>query len=225
MLVAASTNGRLGIRGAMEILRGGGSALDAVEFGIRSAESNPADRSVGLDGLPNFLGEVELDASIMDGRTLAAGAVGALKGYEHAVSVARKVMEELPHVFLVGDGAERFAREMGFPPTELLTEESRRIWAARLAASGLDPASARSLEKIREQVSLAADPRKAAETVNFIARDASGNLASAVSTSGWATRRSSAPGTMPTVDTARRRAWGAGRSRSGWRRRGASSST
>jgi L-asparaginase / beta-aspartyl-peptidase len=186
MLVAASANGRVGIRQAMERLRGGGSALDAVEAGVRAVESNPADHSVGLGGLPSLVGEVELDASIMDGRTLAAGAVGALKGFEHAVSVARKVMEELPHVFLVGGGAARFAREMGFPPAELLTEEARRIWADRLIGHGLEPEGVLSLERLREQVWLAADPQKAAGTVNFIARDAGGNLASAVSTSGWA---------------------------------------
>src|SRR5512141_1790882 len=101
MLVAASGNGRVGIAEAMATLRRGGSALDAVEAGVRAVESHPDDHSVGLGGLPNMLGEVELDASIMDGRTLAAGAIGALKGYEHPISVARKVMEELPHVFLV----------------------------------------------------------------------------------------------------------------------------
>lgn len=199
MLVAASANGRVGIRQAMERLRGGGSALDAVEAGVRAVESNPADHSVGLGGLPSLVGEVELDASIMDGRTLAAGAVGALKGFEHAVSVARKVMEELPHVFLVGGGAARFAREMGFPPAELLTEEARRIWADRLIGHGLEPEGVLSLEHLREQVWLAADPQKAAGTVNFIARDAGGNLASAVSTSGWAWKYPGRLGDSPVI--------------------------
>src|SRR5581483_3066403 len=89
MLVIASTNGRVGIKEAVEVLRRGGSALDAVEAGIRPVERNPDDHSVGLGGLPNLLGQVELDASIMDGHTRAAGAVGALRGYVHAITLAR----------------------------------------------------------------------------------------------------------------------------------------
>ncbi len=199
MLVVASANGRVGIVEAMSVLRRGRTALDAVEAGVRAVESNPDDHSVGLGGLPNMLGEVELDASIMDGRTLAAGAVGALKGYEHAISVARKVMEELPHVFLVGEGAERFAAEMGFPRVELLTEAARRIWADRLAGYGVDPNRLRYLEEMRERVRMTADPEKAAETVNFIARDASGNLATAVSTSGWAWKYPGRLGDSPVI--------------------------
>jgi beta-aspartyl-peptidase (threonine type) len=164
-LIVASANGRVGIVEAMECLRRGGSALDAVEVGVRAVESNPNDHSVGLGGLPNMLGEIELDASIMDGRTLAAGAVGALKGYEHPISVARKVMEELPHVFLVGEGAERFAAEMGFPRVELLTEEARRIWQDRLAGYGLDPSRLRYLEAMRERVRMTADPENPKSTL------------------------------------------------------------
>ena len=135
MIVVASTNGRVGIQAAMEALRGGGSALDAVEAGIRPVERNPEDHSVGYGGLPNLLGEVELDASIMDGTTRATGAVGALRGYVHAITVARRVMERLPHVFLAGDGAARFAAEMGLPQEDLLTEQARAAWEARVRAA------------------------------------------------------------------------------------------
>ena len=75
-----------------------------------------------------LLGEVELDASIMDGKTLAAGAVGAVHNYEHVITLARKVMEELPHVLLVGPGAERFAAEMGMEQRDLMTEETHQQW-------------------------------------------------------------------------------------------------
>src|SRR5262245_26223934 len=111
--VLASGNGHVGMDAAIETLRAGGSAVDAVEAGIREVESNLEDTSVGLGGLPNVLGEVELDASIMDGATRRVGAVGAVRGYEHAITLARRVMEELPHVMLVGTGAERFAAELG----------------------------------------------------------------------------------------------------------------
>src|SRR5438552_836637 len=108
LVVVASGNGRVGIAKAMRVLRAGGSALDAVEAGIKLVEDNVEDDSVGTGGLPNILGDVELDASIMDGRTLAAGAVGSMRYYPHPISVARKVMDDLPHCFLVGTGAERY---------------------------------------------------------------------------------------------------------------------
>ncbi|RIK17450.1 MAG: isoaspartyl peptidase, partial [Chloroflexi bacterium] len=93
MILVASTNAEIGFAMGMKILRAGGSALDAVEATIRAVESNPDDHSVGYGGLPNILGQVELDASIMDGKTLAAGAVCAVKNYEHPISIARQVME------------------------------------------------------------------------------------------------------------------------------------
>src|SRR5512136_1669529 len=128
MIVLASANGGVGIEAAMQVLKGGGSALDAVEAGIKPVESNPDDHTVGYSGLPNLVGDVEVDASIMDGLTLQAGAVGAVRNCEHAISLARKVMEELPHVLLAGTGAERFAKEMGFPATDLLTAEAKATW-------------------------------------------------------------------------------------------------
>jgi len=109
-------------------LAAGSPALDAVERGIRAVESDPATVSVGLGGMPNWDGVVELDAAIMHGPTRACGAVAALQGIENPVSVARKVMEETPHVFLVGQGAQDFALAQGFETTELLTDERRDQW-------------------------------------------------------------------------------------------------
>lgn len=177
----------------MEILRGGGSALDAVEAAIHRVESNLDDHSVGRGGLPNILGVVELDASIMDGDTLAAGAVGGIRGYEHPISVARRVMEELPHSFLVGQGAERFAKECGFPPVDLLTPEAHAIYAKRLRGEGGGPRApgGPSGDSILKAISarLTMDPEfaapKDAGTVNVLALDRAGHLAVGVSTSGW----------------------------------------
>jgi L-asparaginase / beta-aspartyl-peptidase len=199
MLVVASTNGRVGIEASMTAMRRGGSALDAVEAGIRLVEENPLDSSVGYAGLPNFVGEVELDASIMDGHNLAAGAVGALKGYVNAITVARKVMEELPHVFLAGDGAARFAAELGLERRDLLTEESRRIWLNGLTGHGLQYSSPEFFESVRKWVKITADPEMARETVNFIAVDAQHNLATGVSTSGWAWKYPGRLGDSPVI--------------------------
>lgn len=200
MIVVASTNGKVGIRRAVEVLRQGGSALDAVVAGIELVESNPDDHTVGYGGLPNLLGEVELDASVMDGRTLAAGAVGALRGYEHPIVIARKVMEELPHVLLAGAGAERFAAEQGFPRQELLTPTARARWQQRLAErAGVDAGTVNYLDKMAGLARLAADPERPNGTVNFIAQDRRGDLACGVSTSGWAWKYPGRLGDSPLI--------------------------
>lgn len=204
MIVVTSANGIVGIRHAMEILRGGGSAVDAVEAATRLVEANPDDHTVGYGGYPNLLGEVELDASIMDGRTLRAGAVGALKGYKHPITVARKVMDELPHVLLVGEGAARFAAEMGFTHEELLTDEAAAVY--RQGVEGTLPEAKRGdwlsggIEgNLARLARIAADPERAAGTVNFIAQDRDGNLACAVSTSGWAWKYPGRLGDSPII--------------------------
>src|SRR5207237_8740085 len=102
--IVSSGNGRAALPIGIRILARGGSALDAVEACARVVEADPEDRSVGRGGLPNVLGEVELDASIVDGTSHAAGSVAALTGFLHPISVARAVMERLPHLLLVGAG-------------------------------------------------------------------------------------------------------------------------
>jgi beta-aspartyl-peptidase (threonine type) len=202
MIVVASSNGRIGINAATQILRQGGTAVDAVEAGIRQVEANPEDRTVGFNGYPNILGDVELDASIMNGRTLESGAVGALQGYVHAITVARQVMEKLPHVLLVGDGANRFAAEMGQPPqTEMLLPETRDVWANRLRSdmSDFDVEQIAQRTDLAHWVRLATDPERAAGTVNFIAQDKDGNICTGVSTSGWAWKYPGRLGDSPII--------------------------
>jgi len=194
----------------MKILRAGGSALDAVEATIRAVESNPDDHSVGYGGLPNILGQVELDASIMDGKTLAAGAVCAVKNYEHPISIARQVMERLPHVLLAGAGAERFARELGMKKKNLLSDAARAIYENKVSDSP-------RYNTMRELVSRAThDPEIAASadeygdeshrsdvthfgTTNVIAIDDAGNFACGVSTSGWAWKYPGRVGDSPII--------------------------
>ena len=184
MIILASQNGDAGIQQAMGVLKSGGSILDALETGIRLVEDNPAELWVGTAGMPSILGEVELDASIMDGRDLTAGAVGCVKGYPNPISIARKVMDVLPHVFLVGEGAERFAAEMGFQKAELLTPQSRAQWVKDLGTLHTDPEhiDPSCLVDLVHQFS---NPRRTKGTVNFIIRDDQGGLACGVSTSGF----------------------------------------
>lgn len=193
----ASENGLMGFEPAIEILSSGGSALDAVEIATQIIESYPSDHTVGYGGYPNLLGEVELDASIMEGSSRKAGAVGALRGYRHAISVARAVMERLPHVFLVGDGAARFAKEIGLEPENLLTEEAEETW--RLGIDGKMPQGSLAERMLKQLAALAADPEHVTGTVNFIARDREGKLASAVSTSGWAWKYPGRLGDSPVI--------------------------
>ncbi len=201
MIVISSTNGRVGIGEAIRVLRSGGKAVDAVEAGIRFVEANPEDHSVGYGGFPNLLGQVELDAAIMNGRTLEAGAVGSMQGFCHAISVARHVMEKLPHVFLVGDGAARFAAEMGCEPSDLLTETSHERWKKELQSvlTADDWRQFPDLPDLWRWVAITADPERTRGTVNMIARDAHGDLAVGVSTSGWAWKYPGRVGDSPVV--------------------------
>ncbi|MDQ1403231.1 MAG: hypothetical protein QOG03_1547 [Actinomycetota bacterium] len=198
MIVVASANGDVGIDAAWEVLAGGGSALDAVEAGTRLVEDNPLDHTVGYGGYPNLLGEVELDASIMEGATRRAGTVGGLRGYRAAITVARAVMERLPHVLVAGEGAARLAAEIGLVAEDLLTDAARATWEAGLAGTLAGEGTTADV-MLSRVASLATDPERAAGTVNFIAQDGAGHLASAVSTSGWAWKYPGRLGDSPVI--------------------------
>src|SRR5436309_556623 len=126
--ISKNASGKTGIEVAYDILTRGGDPLDAVIAGVNIVELDPNDQSVGLGGLPNEDGVVQLDASVMHGPTRRAGSVGALEGIATPSSVAKAVMDYTDHIMLVGEGAKRFALEMGFKEQNLLTEKSRRDW-------------------------------------------------------------------------------------------------
>jgi L-asparaginase / beta-aspartyl-peptidase len=186
MILVTNNEGTFGVPTTTRMLAGGQHGLDAIEAGIRLIEAEPSVRTVGRGGWPNILGEVELDACLMDGSTLRTGAVGALKGFLHPVSVAREIMRRLPHELLVGEGAARFAREIGAAPADNLTEDSRRAWQAWFDREV-------SVEQKRDwpDTDLAAlcrhaiDPEVGRDTTVFLAQDATGEICSGTSTSGW----------------------------------------
>ena len=116
---------------AAAMLAAGEKALDALEAGVHLVESDPNVDSVGRGGYLNAKGELELDAAIMDGDTLRMGCVAGVRGFEHPVTIARKIMEETVHSILVGQGAEDFARKMGIPEVGnayMITDAARKAW-------------------------------------------------------------------------------------------------
>lgn len=162
-----------------EILRRGGTALDAVEAAVRLLEDDPTFNA-GTGSTLTSAGDVELDASIMDGATLRCGGVAAVRDVKNPVSLARAVMEHGEHVLLAGPGASAFAREVGIPAHDnalLVTARQRARWeAARAGAAG---------------------PRTG--TVGAVARDAAGHLAAATSTGGTSMKRPGRVGDTPLV--------------------------
>ncbi|HEY8265482.1 MAG TPA: isoaspartyl peptidase/L-asparaginase [Steroidobacteraceae bacterium] len=127
-IIVSAGNGFEHLDAAYDFLKGGGDTLDAAIRVVKGPEDDPKDDSVGLGGLPNEEGVVELDACCMHGPTRRAGSVGGVRNIRNVSLVAKAVIEHTGHVMLVGEGAERFAVAMGFPRENLLTERSRKTW-------------------------------------------------------------------------------------------------
>jgi N4-(beta-N-acetylglucosaminyl)-L-asparaginase len=127
-IIVCANNGVNYLDDACAFLRSGGDTLDAAIRVVKGPEDDPNDDSVGLGGLPNEEGIVELDACCMHGPTRRAGSVGGVRNIKNVALVSKAVMEHTGHIMLVGEGAERFAVAMGFPRENLLTERSRKIW-------------------------------------------------------------------------------------------------
>ena len=185
----ATWNNRGALEAAWNVLVSGGYALDAVEAGVHIPEADPNDHSVGLGGRPDRDGRVTLDSCIMDERH-RCGSVAAIEDILHPVSVARKVMEETPHVMLVGDGARQFALEQGFERTNLLTEQSEREWREWTEANDYRPA----INNERNDW-----PDDNHDTCGMIAIDSEGRLSGACTTSGWAYKLRGRVGDSPII--------------------------
>jgi N4-(beta-N-acetylglucosaminyl)-L-asparaginase len=193
----ASGNGLRATDKAMELLRTGADPLDAVIAGVNIVEDDPNDMSVGYGGLPNEEGEVELDASVMQGRTHASGAVAAIKFIKNPSKVAKLVMERTNHCLIVGEGALKFALAYGFRKEDLLTEASREAWL-------------RWKESLSEKDAWYEPPAKDLPaglraalstygTINCLAIDAKGDLAGVTTTSGLSWKRPGRVGDSPII--------------------------
>jgi N4-(beta-N-acetylglucosaminyl)-L-asparaginase len=167
---------------AWEVISRGGRALDAVENGVMVPENDPEDRSVGYGGRPDREGNVTLDACIMD-EMGNCGSVCALQHIRNPISVARKVMEDTPHVMLAGEGALQFALEKGFKRENLLTEKSRTEWEEWLETSQYRP-----IINIENH-----------DTIGMLAIDQKGDISGACTTSGMAYKLHGRVGDSPII--------------------------
>jgi len=199
-------NGLRATAKAMEVLRAGGDALDAVIAGVNLVEDDPNDTSVGYGGLPNEEGEVQLDASVMHGPSRSAGAVAALKHIKNPSKVAKLVMERTDHVMLVGEDALRFALSFGFTKEDLMTERSRKAWLRwRETRSDKDEWGPSQVEIVpdKESALLKWIDRVIAErptgTINCLAVNEAGDLSGVTTTSGLAFKIPGRVGDSPII--------------------------
>ncbi|MBI3185775.1 MAG: N(4)-(beta-N-acetylglucosaminyl)-L-asparaginase [Myxococcales bacterium] len=192
-LAVASGNGLRCVQKAIERMQAGADPLDAAIDGVAILEDDPTDMTVGLGGVPNEEGVVQLDASVMHGPSGRAGAVASLEGIRNPSRVAKLVMETTDHVLLVGPGALRFARMHGFTPQELLTEKARKVWLywkQNLSARDkwLEPEPSQLDPDVRDFIrEYGADPfrdPRSYGTVHLSAAGRNGELAGCTSTSG-----------------------------------------
>lgn len=177
---------------AWKIIGQGGGALEAVETGVRVPEGDPSSRTVGYGGRPDRSGQVTLDACIM-GPQGDAGSVAYLQHIKHPVSVARLVMEETPHVMLVGEGALQFALQHGFEEEDLLTPASEKEWRAWLEEQP---------EGVKAEINVENEDRGGPEdhdTIGMLALDENGDLAGACTTSGTAWKLPGRVGDSPII--------------------------
>lgn len=180
--ISTWNHGILSNEKAMKILHEGGRALDAVEAGVKTAEADAEGLSVGIGGLPDRDGFVTLDACIMD-ENGNAGSVCFLENIIHPISVARKVMEETPHVMLSGEGALQFAISQGFKQENLLTKKAEKAWKKWLKKAKYEP-----IINIENH-----------DTISQIAIDKNGDISGACTTSGLAYKLRGRVGDSPII--------------------------
>jgi N4-(beta-N-acetylglucosaminyl)-L-asparaginase len=219
-IAISSANGMRACARALEILKAGGDTLEAVIAGVNINEEDPEDTSVGLGGLPNEEGVVELDSCVMHGPSRRAGSVGAIRGIKTPSKIAKLVMERTDHIMLVGAGATKFAKEMGFPEEDLLTEKSRLawlIWKQSLRdpdghsnwGPGLDAPKAKTMSRLKEMFPQADDETLAwawdmavhptTGTINCLSLNAKGEMSGVTTTSGLAWKIAGRVGDSPII--------------------------
>ena len=182
IVISTWNHGIVANEAAMKVIAKGGKAIDAVEAGVRVPEADPENLSVGYGGLPDRDGKVTLDACIMDEKG-NAGSVTFLQHIKHPISVARKVMDETPHVMLSGAGALRFALEQGFKKENLLTDKAKKAWEEWRKKSDYKP-----------EINV-----ENHDTIGMLAIDKNGDISGACTTSGLAYKMHGRVGDSPVI--------------------------
>jgi N4-(beta-N-acetylglucosaminyl)-L-asparaginase len=199
-IVISSSNGLKAAEKAMEMIKNGSDALDAVIAGVNIVEDDPNDMSVGYGGLPNEEGVVELDSSVMHGPSNRAGAVASLRNIKNPSLVARTVMERSDHVLIVGEGALKFAKAHGFKEMDLLTDRAREVWLKwKETMSAIDdwlPPHSIDDTDIGEFLK---EYSRTYGTINCNAIDLQGNISSVTTTSGLAFKIPGRVGDSPII--------------------------
>jgi isoaspartyl peptidase/L-asparaginase-like protein (Ntn-hydrolase superfamily) len=192
VVIATWPFGQTAVMVAAELLEKGQPALDAALAGAQAVEDDPKVHSVGFAGLPNAIGNVQLDACVMDGRTLSCGAVAGVENIRHPAALARRVMEKTPHILLVGQGAQQFALQQGFPLAHMSTPESLAAWEKARPRQQRRPEPEKPPEPGREE-------EFTHDTVAVLARDQKGDLGGVCTTSGLAHKLPGRVGDSPLI--------------------------
>lgn len=182
IVISTWNHGKEANAAAWEVLSKNGKAVDAVEKGVMVTENDPNNATVGIGGFPDRDGNVTLDACIMDEND-NAGSVAFLQNFKNPISVARKVMDDTPHVMLVGEGAKKFALSKGFKEENLLTESSEKAWKNWLKNQDYEP-----------EINI-----ENHDTIGMVALDENGNLSGACTTSGAAWKMYGRVGDSPII--------------------------
>jgi L-asparaginase len=186
MQLLANVEAYPGFDTTIAMLKDGAAGLEAMVAGMGYVERDVRVRSVGFGGWPNMLGKMELDAGVMNGTTREVGSVGAVPDTIPVSALALEVMKRLPHVMLTGDGARRFASEIGFSMDETLYEDSKRVWWEKLEKE-LTPQELVAFPDIplAPLSRTITDPERVRDTTVFLSQDLGNTISVATSTSGW----------------------------------------
>ena len=200
MLLLVNKEGTCGVEAAIAHLKAQNDGLRSIVEGIKVVEKSLDIHTVGRSSWPDLLGEVTLDASVMNGSTLQTGSVGALRNYMHPVEVAYEVMCQLDHEILVGVGAERFAKEINALASDNLTPEAKEVWFKGIEVC-LNDEQKKQFPDVRllDIAKKAQDPEKVFDTTVYLSKDNAEQISVATSTSGWAWKYPGRLGDSPII--------------------------
>ena len=200
MILIVNDEGRGGVPESFKRLKDKQNGLRSIIEGIKLVENDTTIKTVGRGSWPDILGNVTLDASIMDGDDLRTGSIGALQGYANPVEVAYEVMKQLHHEILIGEGANTFANEINATKTENLLPEIKKVWLEHLDKH-LTPKQKTDFPNIPliELSKFAVDPEKIFDTTVYLSKDSNNTISSATSTSGWGWRYPGRLGDSPII--------------------------